>query len=99
MNSLRSLDVSEYIFKPKAVSNIVDSNSEELYEKFFEKMKMKYNEGQFSAIKNVCLSSKGISIIQGPVIKRYKFKSDYFIARNRQNTYTDWYCVRSLPLS
>lgn len=40
-----------------------------LYEKFFESVRPKYNQGQLASIKDVCLSRNGICLLQGPVTK------------------------------
>jgi len=59
-------DVNKYIFTPRGVSNIINTDNTVFYQKFFDTIKPKYNKGQLESIKDVCLSQNGICLLQGP---------------------------------
>jgi len=59
-------DVNKYIFRPHGVSNIINTDNNVFYEKFFDTIKPRFNHGQFESIKDVCLSENGICLLQGP---------------------------------
>lgn len=61
-----SCDVNRNIYAPKLVSNIIEEQNAEFFQKFFGSISNKYNPGQLEAIKAVCMARNGICLLQGP---------------------------------